>query len=130
MAETATMEAQRESVSADDLKRTIGEITRQKENAAEYAGMAGQVTRNAIEQYGLDRVALAFVLRLEKMEDGNREGTVIALLDYCEKLGHLDPGIIPDELLARLQSIIDRTHNRAPAPISDDDASINDRLIN
>lgn len=73
-------------VAAEDLKRVIAEISRQKKHASEYAGLAGKATQNAVEQHGLEKTALTFARRLSDMEDGKRQGVIRAAIEYFHKL--------------------------------------------
>ncbi|WP_245501732.1 hypothetical protein [Mesorhizobium sp. M2A.F.Ca.ET.039.01.1.1] len=85
MTTTSAKEA-RGGVSAEDLKRVIGEISRQKKHASEYAGLAGKATQAAVEQHGLEKTALTFARRLNEMEDGKRQSVLRSLIEYSHKL--------------------------------------------
>lgn len=129
MAKDVRDAAEATGVEAADLKRVIAEAVRQKQLASEYAGNAATVTRGAVEQYGLEKTAFTFARRLSEMEDAKRDAVVVALIDYCEKLGFLDGGLFPDELIARLQAIIDRAHNAVPSPRSAADKAADDAIL-
>lgn len=118
-----------EGVSAEDLKRAVAEITRQKKSAAEYTSNAGTVARGAIEKHGLEKTAFTIARKLSEMETAKRDAIVIASLDYFEKLGFLDGGLFNEGLIARLQSIIDRNHNTAGASRSDDERAVDGALL-
>lgn len=123
------------NVSGDDLRRAIGEITRQKDLASEYAGLAGKATQNAVERFGLNKDALTRVRRNDEMEPTKRQAFLASFLDYSEKLGHLDGSMFPDDLIERLAAIVRRHHNRIAGDEptvarSDEDRTIDDALLN
>lgn len=93
-------------ISAEDLKRTIAEISRQKKLASEYAGNSGKATATAVERYGLEKTALTFARRLSEMEDGKRQAVIRASIDYWFKLGFLDQIDAFDDLIATLEAIL------------------------
>lgn len=79
-------------VSADDLRKAIEEISRQKGLASEYAGLAGKATQTAVERHGLEKNALTFARKIDAMEDTKRHSVVYASLDYWNKLGFFEQG--------------------------------------
>ena len=117
-------------ITTEDLKRVIAEAVRQKQLAAEYNSNAATVTRGAVDQYGLEKTAFTFARRLSELEDGKRDGIVVALLDYCEKLGFLDGGLFPEEMIDRLKATIERNHNAARPKRSKADKAVDDALLN
>lgn len=118
-----------QSATAEDLERVISEINRQKQNAAEYNQNAGTVARGAIENYGLERTAFAFVRKLVGMEASKRNAVLASLIDYSEKLGLLDPGLFPNDLTERLQALVNRAHNMVATPRSDAEKAIDGALL-
>ena len=117
-------------VNANDLKRVIAEAVRQKQAAAEYNSNAATVTRGAVEQYGLDKTAFTFTRRLSELEDAKRDAIVLASLDYWEKMGFLDGGLFPEDMIARLKAIVDRNHNAARRTRNAADKAVDDALLN
>lgn len=95
-------------IAAADLKRVVKEINRHKEQASENAGLAGQTTKNAIEQYGLDRKALGVVVGLSKKEPAQQQSTLRGLIDYADKLGMFDATDMFDDLIPTLKRIVAR----------------------
>lgn len=95
-------------VAAVDLKRVVKEINRHKEQASENAGLAGQSTKNAVEQYGLDRKALGLVVGLSKKEPSQQQATLRGIIDYADKLGMFDSIDMFDDLVPALERIIAR----------------------
>lgn len=77
-------------VDPDDLKRAVGEILRQKESAAEYVGLAGQATKQAIERLNLDRKALGVIVALKKADDEKRQATLRSIIQYADAMGFFD----------------------------------------
>lgn len=116
------------SIDARDLRRVVDEINRYKEQASEASGFAGQSTKNAVDNYGLDRQALTWSRKLDALETAKRHSTITSLLDYCSKLGMFDQGSLFDGPVAKMAEIVNRYHNAAPPPSGD--ADLNERLVN
>lgn len=95
-------------IAAADLKRVVKEINRHKEQASENAGLAGQSTKNAVEQYGLDRKALGVVVGLSKKEPAQQQATLRGVIDYADKLGMFDSIDMFDDLVPALKRIVER----------------------
>lgn len=95
-------------VAAVDLKRVIRDINRHRENASENAGLAGQATKQAIEQYNLDRPALTAVVRLSRAEQTKQQATLRGIIDYADKLGMFDAIDMFDDLIPTLERIVAR----------------------
>lgn len=103
--------SQSRGVTAEDLKRVINDISKNKSQASNYAGLAGKATQSAVEQYGLEKTALTFTRRLNDMEAGKRQSVLRSLVDYADKLGHFDQIDAFDDLIPILKRIVDRAHN-------------------
>lgn len=105
-------------VSADDLKRVISEISRQKQLASEYAGNAGKATSNAVDQHGLEKTALTFARRLTEMEEGKRESVIRSSIEYWHKLGFFSQLSLFDDLVKTLEAILEdiRRNDNQPKP--------------
>lgn len=95
-------------VAASDLKRVVKDINRHRENASENAGLAGQATKQAIEQYNLDRPALSAVVRLTRAEPSKQQATLRGIIDYADKLGMFDSIDMFDDLIPTLEGIVKR----------------------
>jgi hypothetical protein len=93
-------------ISAEDLKRVIGEAIQQKQSASEYAGMHGKVVANAVETYGIDKTAFTLSRRLSEMEEGRRAVVVRSCLDYWYKLGMFDQIDAFDDVTDTLRAIL------------------------
>lgn len=108
---------------AGEFQRVIGEINRQKKNASEYQGMAGKLTRDAIDQHSLDRVAFAFIMRLSRMDEAKKQAAIRAFIDYAERAGFLDQLDAFSDLTDLLAGMVDRLKARIPnRPRAGDDA--------
>lgn len=82
------------SLNADDLKRHVAEIARQKELASEYAGNTGQATQQACDALGIHRKAIGFAVSLHRMEPAKRTALVSDLIKVLDGLGYLDEGTL------------------------------------
>lgn len=102
-------------VSAADLKRVVGDINRHKEHASENAGLAGQATKQAVEQYALDRKALSLIVGLSKKEPAQAQSTLRAIVDYADKLDMFAAMDAFDDLIPAMKRIIERAENVRPA---------------
>lgn len=105
-------------ISADDLKREIAEVSRQKGLASEYAGNAGKATASAIERHGLEKTAFTFARRLSDVEEGKRSAIIRSSLDYWNKLGFFDQFSLFDDIRDTLRAIleeIEQNDNSKPA---------------
>lgn len=101
-----------DQITKADLRRVVDEIKRQKELASEYAGNAASSTKNACERYGLEKTALTFVRRLDAMEETKRSAVIRNLIDYADKLGHLDQFDAFDDLIGIMEAIVERARGR------------------
>ncbi len=95
-------------VAAVDLKRVVKDINRHRENASENAGLAGQATKQAIEQYNLDRPALSAIVRLSRAEPSKQQSTLRGIIEYADKLGMFDSIDLFDDLTPTLEGIVAR----------------------
>lgn len=101
-------------IAATDLKRVVKDILRHKAAASDNSGLAGQATKQAIEQYSLDRKALSTVVSLSKQEPAQAQGTLRAMLDYSDKLGLFDAVDAFDDLIPIMERIVQRAKNVSP----------------
>lgn len=102
-------------VAAADLKRVVKDILKHKNNASENAGLAGSTTKQAVEQYSLDRKALGLVVGLSKIEPAKAQSSLRAIVDYSDKLGLFDQVDAFDDLIPAMERIIERAKNVRPA---------------
>ena len=103
-------------VAPNDLKRVVKDILRHKANASENSGLAGQATKQACEQYSLDKKALGLVVGLSKQNDvAKAQSTLRAIVDYADKLGMFDQVDFYDDLIPTMERIIERAKNTRPA---------------
>lgn len=117
-------------VAANELKRVVKDILRHKQNASENAGLAGQATAQAVDQYGLDRKALTLVVGLSKAEPSKAQGTLRAIVDYADKLGMFDQIDAFDDLIPAMRRIIERAENQvAPENAGRERDGVMDSLI-
>jgi len=118
--------AQPRGVDAADLKRVVTGINKAKEKAAEHVGEAGQQTKQAVEDYGLDKKALTFVSGLARKEPSQQQATLAGVIEYADKLGMFDQTSMFDDLIPILEGIVDRANaaGGAPAPAPEKAATI------
>ena len=111
---TSPAAASREGVSPTEFQRLVKEINRQKVLSSEYQGSAGRLTRTAIDEHHLDRVAFGFHMRLSRMDEAKRQGVIRAFFDYIERGGYLDQVDAFSDLTDQISGIVDRLKERAP----------------
>ncbi len=100
------------------LKRCIADINKHKEKAAEYVGLAGKATGNAVEVYNFDKKALTFCAQLMRKEPAQQMATLGAIITYAEALGMLDQFDMFNDAIGAIQSVIEKATagENAPAP--------------
>jgi hypothetical protein len=103
-------------IAAGDLKRIVTSINKAKEKAAEHVGQAGQQTKQAIEDYNLDRKALTFVAGLARKEPAQQQATLRGLIEYADKLGMFEQISMFDDLIPVLEGIVSRARAGEEAP--------------
>ena len=116
---------------AAEFQRIIGEINRQKKHSSEYQGMAGKLTRDAIDQHSLDRIAFSFVMRLSRMDEAKKQAAIRAFFDYAERAGFLDQLDAFSDVTELLDAMVGRLKARIPnRPRSggDSDAAVDDAI--
>jgi hypothetical protein len=128
MAKTVKEETQKKSVAKQDLMRVIKEAVRLKQTASEYSGQHGAYIKNQIENYGLDRTALAMTMRLKNLETARQQAVIRCLLDYAHKAGLFDQTDLFDDTVKTLEAILE-TIKGAPRPTTPSDPTIN-ALVN
>lgn len=101
-----TAAQERTIVEADELKRIVKEYERQAAHASEYAGHAGNVVKQAVERYHLDRKAIRFVLGLAKMEETKRQATLRAVMEYAHKLDMFASVDAFDDVIDTMETIV------------------------
>lgn len=119
-------------VAAADIKRVVKDILRHKENASENAGLAGQATKSAVDQYSLDPKALGLIVGLARKNDpAKAQSTLRAILDYADKYGLLDQMDAFDDFIGIVDRIATRAKNVRPshgAPSGKDDKAMGDLM--
>jgi hypothetical protein len=93
-------------ISPDELRGVLTKAQTEKAKAGEHTAEQSSIIRNAIEQYGLDRTALAMTRRLAGFEDSKRQATLRALLEYCAKMGFFDQTDAFDDIMAVIDTAI------------------------
>lgn len=111
---TGPAEADRGGVAPAEFQRVVKEINRQKTLSSEYQGSAGKLTRTAIDDHQLDRVAFGFHMRLSRMDEAKRQGVLRAVFDYIERGGYLDQVDAFSDLTDQLSGLVDRLKDRSP----------------
>ncbi len=100
------------------LKRCVADINKHKEKAAEYVGLAGKATGNAVETYNFDKKALTFCAQLMRKEPAQQMATLGAIITYAEALGMLDQFDMFNDAIGAMQAVIERAtaDQKQPAP--------------
>lgn len=93
-------------IASDELRGILAKAQTEKVKAGEHTAEQSSIIRNAIEQYGLDRTALAMTRRLAGFEDGKRQATLRALLEYCAKMGFFDQTDAFDDIMAVIDAAV------------------------
>lgn len=114
-------------ISADDLKRVIGEAVRQKQLASEYSGLHGKVVSNAVEQYGIEKNAFTLTRRMYEMEEGRRMAIVRSTIDYWHKIGFFDQVDAFDDVIDLMRRIVSE-NDRGASRASGADADVREVL--
>lgn len=113
--------AKAKGVAAADLKRVVKDIIRLGNNARENSGLAGQATKQAIDQYALDRAALNLACKLSRQEVPKAQATLRHIMEYCDKLELFATIDMFDDIIPTLEGIIERARAKegkkeAPEP--------------
>lgn len=108
-------------IDAEKFQRTVAEINRQKENASEYAGMAGKLVSTAIDQQSLDRVAFGFTLRLSRMDAAKQQAAIRNFIEYVGAAGMLDQLDAFSEIADILEDTLKMLKARIPNTPRDED---------
>lgn len=128
MAKKLTDKEEAREASADDLKRCVAEVNRQKANAAEYNGLAGKAAQSSIERYGLDRVAFTLTCRLSKMEEPKREAAIRSMLRYFFDMGFFDQFSMFDNIADDLEKILEAIKTNDNSERTSEDGDVLDEL--
>lgn len=108
---------------AEKLKKTTGiekgalealvkKIEGAKARASEFSGTAGQLTSDAVENKGVNKKALSLMIQLRKKEDSDRQAILRGIIDYAHKLGMFDAVDAFDDLVERLDEIVQEVRAR------------------
>lgn len=100
------------------LKRCVADINKQKEKAAEYVGLAGKATSNAVETYNFDKKALTFCAQLMRKEPEQQLQTLGAIITYAEALGMFAQMDMFNDAIGAMREVIANAEGGkvAPAP--------------
>lgn len=96
------------------LKRCVGDINKHKEKAAEYVGLSGKATSNAVETYGFDKKALTFVANLSRKEISQQQATLGAIITYAEALGMFDQMDMFNDAIGAMKAVIEKAEAAMP----------------
>lgn len=91
--------------SADDVRRAVADVNRQKTSASEYSGLAGQATAQFCERWNIDKKAFGFVRRMAAMEDQKRQAMLVDFADLCRLMGFTDQESLFEDTGAALDSL-------------------------
>lgn len=97
------------------LKRCIAEINKQKEKAAEYVGLAGKATSNAVETYNFDKKALTFCAQLMRKEPEQQLATLGSIITYAEALGMFAQMDLFNDAIGAMREVIKNAETGVPA---------------
>ena len=111
----------RDGIASKDLRGVIADINRLKDSASEASGLAGKRTQQACEQYGLEKTALTFVSRLDRMEPAKRQGILREVIHYAYKAGHFAEIDAFDDLIDRLEAIVKEARDGEEKPSKPDE---------
>lgn len=124
----------------DEVKAAVGEASRQKAHAAEYAGLAGQATKTFTERHGIHRKAFGWAVSLEKMDDQKRQSCIRDFLVMADRLGYFAQSDMFDDLGSTIGDVIAdaaigndderqaRTEAELDEPIAAMDSTVTERL--
>lgn len=118
-----------DELTPEKFRAFVAEANRQRENAAEYVGMHGQVVRNGIDRFGLDRNALTVARRLQKLQEKG-PSTLTAILKYADFLGLFDQVDAFDDVADELRGIVERINTRRPNDKPPAGKAVLDSLVN
>lgn len=75
---------------AGELRALLDSASEQAAKAAEFTAEHGNILRNGLERFGVDRTAFTLARKLYKMEESRREGTLRDFIRLCGLLGFFD----------------------------------------
>lgn len=102
------------AITAEDFVQVVKDINRLKDQASEASGLAGKRTQQAVDQHGLEKTALTFTARLDRMEPAKRQGILRALLRYSKLAGHFAEIDMFDDTVDTLREILDDVKENSP----------------
>lgn len=112
MADAKTTSA---GVKKTDLKKAVSSILGDKAKASEFNGAAGATQQKFMKDNGLDRTALNLVLKLEKQEPSQQQGTLRGIIELAHKMEMFDDVDAFDDMATRMAEIsaeiMARRHN-------------------
>lgn len=109
------LKATKDGLDRDALKRCVADINKHKEKAAEYVGLAGKATGNAVETYNFDKKALTFVANLARKEPSQQLATLGAMIAYAEAMGMFDQMDLFNDAIGAMRAVIEKAEADNPA---------------
>lgn len=95
-------------VSREDYVKALESVAHARENAKEYAGVAGQTVKTFVERHNLNRKAFNFASGLANMEPAKRDDVVRSLLWYLDCGGCFDGLDMFDPVADDLEAILEK----------------------
>ena len=92
-----------------ELRALFESASEQAAKAAEFTAEHGNILRNGLERFGVDRTAFTLARKLYKMEESRREGTLRDLLKLCGILGFFDQRSAFEDVYQQLAELIGKT---------------------
>jgi hypothetical protein len=89
-----------------ELRALFDSASEQAAKAAEFTAEHGNILRNGLERFGVDRTAFTLARKLYKMEESRREGTLRDLIKLCSLLGFFDQRSAFEDVYAALMEQI------------------------
>lgn len=95
-------------ISREDYKKAFESVAHARDNAKEYAGVAGQTVKTFVERHNLNRKAFNFATSLANMEPAKRDDVVRSLLYYLDCGGCFDSMDMFDPIADDLEEILEK----------------------
>lgn len=79
-----------DTITGEQLRALLNEVEKWANDEREAKQEKDAILNNGIEQYGLNRTAMSFVRKLDKMDDLRRQDILRNVYRMCKMLGHFD----------------------------------------
>lgn len=99
-------------ISREDYKKAVESVAHARDNAKEYAGVAGQTAKTFVERHNLNRKAFNFAAGLANMETAKRDDVVRSLLYYLDCGGCFDSMDMFDPVADDLEAILEKIRGK------------------